>query len=230
MDTKEFQKTILAQYANSTILLKLLESMNITIDPMADIDKIFLHELDLDTCGTHGLDVWGIIVAAPRVIYLESDEYFGYKGSLLQPFNSAPFYYGDTKYNTHTLSNEAYRKLIYFKAACNIVHTTLPRIAELLRMIFSHKTGRWDVYVLETGVMTMRVVLRMTLSPVERAILRTYGPLLRPGGVGIEFRELPYELFGYDGQKLQPFNTAPFYLGNMWTFDEINDEREALNG
>lgn len=213
MKTSDFQRTILVQYANAETLLEILGAMNCTIDPEIDINEQFAREIDLDTCGTHGLDVWGIIVAAPRTIAVESTDYFGFRDSTLQPFDQAPFCNGKRVSEIYRLENTAYRRLIYFKAMINIMSTTLPNIDAILRMYFRGKEGRWDVYSQEIGLMKMRVVFRFMLTPVERAIFRTYGNMMRPGGVGIEFREIPYETFGFLGSDLLPFNVGTFYNG-----------------
>lgn len=213
MEHDEFLKTILSQYANSAKLVAILEGANIRIDPKADIDEFFVREHDLDTCGTHGLDVWGIIVGAPRSVEVKADDYLGYLGSRLQPFNQAPFFNGRRASEIYRLENEAYRQLIYFKAMANIINTTLPEIDRALWRFFEIRGQRGDVYSQETGVMTMRVVFRFELTPVERAIFRTYGGLLRPAGVGIDFLEIPENTFGFLGSDLRPFNEGFYFTG-----------------
>lgn len=220
MKHKDWQRTILAQYANREIMLKILHGINVTVDPYKDIDGIFVNELDLDTCGTHGLDVWGVIVAAPRTIIVRDDDYFGFWGTELKPFDEGPFWNGKKGYYAHRLENSAYRKLIYFKGMANIMKTTIPRMNELLRFYFEGREGAWDAYVQNTGVMTMRVVLRMTLTPVERAIFATYGHWIRPAGVGMSIREIPYETWGFNEGKLRPWNDGTYYNGAIWLTEE----------
>lgn len=219
MNTEDFQRTILSQYSNSHSIVDLLERFNYRVDPEIDIDEYWVQVHNLDTCGTFGLDVWGIIVGAPRTIEVDAQDYFGFHGTNWQPFNTARFYTGKLATNVFTLSNDAYRKLIYFKAAINIMQTTMPEIDRILISYFNStrpQESQWDLYSQETGVMKMRVVFRFRLTPIERAIFRTYGVTkMRPGGVMLEFVEIPYETFGFLGSRLQPFNVGTFYSGTQ---------------
>lgn len=215
MILEEFERTILVQYANANRLLYLLRGMNNTIDPRVDIDNIFREELDLDTCGTHGLDVWGIIVAAPRTVIIDDEDYFGYQGTGFMPFNNDRFYTGKLRGTVYRLENEAYRRMIYFKAMANIMKTTIPNINTALKAFFADRPENEIAYVQQTDVMHMRIVFGFNLTPVERAIFRTYGYLLRSAGVGIRFIEIPFDTFGFMGSELQPFNQGTFYAGNI---------------
>lgn len=213
MKQTEFEKTILAQYANSSRMLQILGRFNNAVDPLMDIDNFYTEVFDLDTCGTYGLDVWGVIVAAPRTIAVDDTDYFGFKDSELFPFDQAPFF--NTAPTTHNveLGNRAYRRLIYYKAMVNIMSTTLPNINAALWRLFEGAAGEDDIYVQEhtQGVMTMRIIFRFSLTPLDRAILRTYGYLLRPAGVGLKIYEIPKEVFGFQGSDLHPFDQAPFW-------------------
>ena len=214
MRQKEFEKTILSQYANSIKMLTYLDGQNKDIDPRMDIENFEREVFNLDTCGSYGLKVWGRIVAAPRTIEVEETDYFGFWGSDLQPFNNAPFFGERAASQVVTIGEEMYRRLIYYKAYVNIMQTTLPEIDKALWMLFGQSRGaKDDIYTQEhtEGVMTMRIIFRFILTPMERALLRTYGYLLRPGGVGIKIYEIPYDVFGFQGSDLLPFDQGTFW-------------------
>ena len=223
MEQNEFERTILSQYANSTNIIRLLDRVNKCIDPKIDVDRFYDIVHNLDTCDSFGLDVWGIIVAAPRTVKVYEDDWLGFEGSLLQPFNQAPFYAGKRATQSFTMGDEAYRQMIYFKAMINISASTIPDIDRALWHFFQAMGNPGDVYTQRTGIMHMRVVFRFSLTPVERAIFRTYGGLLRPGGVGMDYYEIPVETFGFQGSELMPFNQGIFYAGliNFGTEEKI---------
>lgn len=214
MKELEFKRTILSQYSNSVKMLTYLDGLNGDIDPEVDISKFYDEVFNLDTCGSYGLKVWGRIVAAPRTIDVEETDYFGFVGSNLQSFDNAPFYGEHASTQTVTIGDEMYRRLIYYKAYVNIIQTTLPEIDKALWMLFGqNRLSKEDIYTQEhtEGVMTMRIVFRFILTPMERALLRTYGYLLRPGGVGIKIYEIPYDVFGFQGSDLLPFDQGTFW-------------------
>ncbi len=223
----DFERTILSQYSNSGKLISLLQKFNDQVDPRMDIEKFYQEVFNLDTCGEYGLDVWGRIVAAPRTIEIETTDYFGFDGQELLPFDQAPFYENEPITETVILRGDAYRKLIYFKAYCNIIHTTLPNIDKALWMLFGdNRAPNEDMYAQEynEGVMTMRFIFRFALSPLERGILRKYGGLLRPAGVWLKVYEIPYDVFGFDDSDLQPFDQGTFWNGSIGEVNSI-DER-----
>ncbi len=214
MKNQEFERTILSQYANSTKLVQLLRNFNDAVDPDKDIRKFIKEELDLDSCGTHGLDVWGIVVGAPRLINIDDDDWFGFYGSEYQPFDEAPFYPGRSVTTVYRLDNEAYRKLIYYKAGCNIGNETIPDIDLMLATLFSEKTNG-DIYAQDIGSpMHMRVMIGFEVTPVEIAIFKCYGGLLRPTGVWMEWHFIPVDTFGFaEAEEYQPFGHGVFWLG-----------------
>lgn len=214
MNLKEFQRTVLAQYANSTRLKKILEQFNICVDPKLDIDKFFLNVFDLDTCNDYGLKIWARIVAAPRTVKVFNVDFFGFQGTELKPFNEGVFYSGKRTSDAYTMGSEAWRQMIYFKAMVNIMNTTLPEINSILWKFFDIMGNTdGDVYAQELSPMHMRIVFRFLLTPIERAIFRTYGTLIRPAGVGMEFYEILYDVFGFQGSDLRPFNQGQFFMG-----------------
>ena len=229
MQLEEFKKTILSQYSNAFKMIYLLERFNDAIDPEKDLKRFYDDVFNLDTCGAYGLKVWGRIVAAPQTIDVEETDYLGFDGQELSPFDNAPFYGEQPAMQTVTIGNELYRRLIYFKAYVNIMQTTLPEIDKALWMLFGDSRGpKDDIYTQEhiEGVMTMRIIFRFSLSAIERAILRTYGYLLRPGGVGLKLYEIPYNIFGFQGSDLLPFDQGTFW---STLIGDLNSTRRNSN-
>lgn len=206
-DFKELAlETIQSQYAASPRIKGIVQAFAAAIDPNADIDLFYKKIMDLDTAEGIGLDIWGVIVGIGRVLEVEVQEPFGFLGSLLQPFNQAPFHkFGVTDY--YRLTDEAYRKLIYYKAMANIASTEISEMNRLLAFLYPQK----PVYVLEVGVMRVRYVFEFTLLPYELSFFRNYGGLVRSAGVGMEWYQIePACTFGFDGSGLQPFGQGVF--------------------
>lgn len=214
MITQEFQKTILSQYSNSTNMLAILERFNIAVDPSADIEKFFVEVFDLDTCGEYGLKVWGTIVAAPRGVRVVRPNYFGFRRTGFQPFNQKPFFNGQRNAEEIQLDTELYRALIYFKAAANIMNTTIPEINRLLWQYFDIRGIQGECWAEEVGTMKIRVLFRFNIPYVDRAIFRTYGHLLRPGGVKFVYNAIWGKTFGFNGVgNVESFGHGKYYDG-----------------
>lgn len=161
--------------------------------------------------------------------------YFGFaEAGDAQPFNQAPFgaqkvfagvdpeagggifYVSGRLTSNYALSDQAYRQLIYAKAAANITDGSIPSINSILLNIFP---GRGNCYVQEGSVpsyfgfveatnaqpfnqapfyngqsipyMAYSYVFRFALSPVDRAIVAQSGVLPRPVGVAASIVVLP---------------------------------------
>lgn len=206
-------ETVQSQYGASPHIRGLIAAFAKEIDPNGDInlfvDKIF----NLETAEGVGLDIWGRIVAIPRKILVPNNtDYFGFEGSQLQPFNQAPFYYEDKASMYYTLTDDAYRQLIYYKAMSNISDSTAASQNRLLSLLFGNRVDVLDLTgIIPDGVMKIRVVFHFYLTDFEQALLNNYGLLNRGAGVGWEWYQLPEEsVFGFDGSGLQPFNQGNF--------------------
>ena len=139
-------------------------------------------------------------------------DYFGFNGSYLQPFGQAPFYESDHLGNYYTLSDTAYRRLIYYKALSNISESTAESQNRLLANLFADEVAAGHkLYITPVGVMKIRATFEFLLDSVDYAMFRAYGLLNRGAGVGWEFYQIqPAETFGFDGSGLQPFNQGVF--------------------
>ena len=104
------------------------------------------------------------------------------------------------------MDDNAFRTLIFLKAAANIGNATLPGIKEILSTLFDD-----PVLVMNIGEMKVRIVFTFYLTPYQRALFREYGVLNLGGGVGFEYYQInPAETFGFNGSGLQPFGQGIF--------------------
>jgi len=167
--------------------------------------------------------------------FLGWTDHFGFsEAGDAQPFGQAPFgaqkvfagvdpnagggifYVGGQLTSNYALSDQAYRQLIYAKAAANITDGAIPSINRILLNIFP---GRGNCYVQEGNVpsyfgfaestnaqpfgqapfyigqaipyMAFSYVFRFQLSPLDRAIIAQSGVLPKPVGVAASLVVLP---------------------------------------
>jgi hypothetical protein len=198
-------RTIQSQYGASPHIIGIVEAAAKQLDPTGDIQTFFDKVFNPLTAEGVGLDVWGRIVGASRYLDVENEDFFGFYGQQLNPFNQAPFYItGDT--NVFRMNDTAFRTLIFLKAAANIGNATLPSIKEILSKLFDD-----PVLVMNIGEMKVRIVFTFYLTANQRALFREYGILNLGGGVGFEYYQIdPQGTFGFDGSGLQPFNQGIF--------------------
>lgn len=208
---KDWRATILSQYDHSVRILSLLESFNNEVDPKAAIAAFYDAIFNPKTAYGYGLDVWGRIVGTSRVITLEgTDEAFGFAGSGLLPFSQAPFYSASATSN-YTLGDNAFRSLIFFKAAMNITDGTLASLNRIMDRMFA---GRGPAMVLHVGTMRIRFLFAFRLLPYERALIAQEDVPPKPAGVGFDVYEVPdTEIFGFAGSGLMPFGQGVFIQG-----------------
>lgn len=203
--------TLLTQYANSPIIVGLLEGLNEAIDPSANIEQFYNIVLNLKTAQGYGLDIWGIIVGIGRnvPVDLSDDPKMGFYGSDNTPFNVAPFNGSGGKFVSYALPDNLYRKLIIIKAYANILYATAPNINKLLYYIFEERA-----YYRIIGGMQAQYVFEFTPTQFERLIIFSLGILPVPCGVSVEYTILnTAKTFGFLGSKLQPFNQGSFKNG-----------------
>lgn len=209
-----YQRTVLAQYANSPTLLRLLSDFNEYVDPSANLDLFFSNVFDIQTAVGFGLDILGRRVGVGRVLKVSGvATYFGFAGTGAQPFNQAPFYDGPAASQNYILPDEAYRTLILVKALSNISNSSVPSYNRLLQSLFKDR-GR--AYAVDLGDMRMRFVFEFELMPFERSIILTSGVFPRPAAVQSTALIIdPARTFGFKGSGLQPFNQGTFLPSNQ---------------
>lgn len=180
----DYWTTIISQYANSPRLAQLCTNMGQYLDPTLNFDQFYDFIWNVETAVGYGLDVWGRIVGVNRVLQIpEGGRYLGFEeagGATVDPFNQAPFYSGVPLTSNFSLSDDAFRLLIYAKALSNISDGSIKAINQLLLNLFPN---RGNCYVVDNLDMTMTYMFKFILTPVEAAILEQTGVLPKPVGV-----------------------------------------------
>lgn len=210
---QNIEQTIASQYANSPILLQLINGMNGYIDPSADIESFLENVIDVDTSVGFGLDRIGKIVNASRQIRVTpsiTTEFFGFKNTGNQPFGQAPFYSYLSSTDQYLLSDDAYRTLLKLKMLVNISQATIPAINQILLNLFF---GRGRCYCTDLGLMSMNLVFEFELAPFEISILTQSNVLPKPTGVNTNILQTNAQTFGFKQQT----GAEPFGQGNFFT-------------
>lgn len=178
--------TIVAQYANSGTLTSLLESWFAALDLTEDFDEFYDLIWNVTTAQGYGLDVWGRIVGVTRVLQVFSAPaaFFGFAEAVssdtIEGWNQAQFWSGTPLTDNFSLSDAAFRTLIYAKALLNITDMSIPSINRILLLLFP---GEGDCYCTDGLDMTMTYTFTFPLNPVQQAIIYESGVLPRPAGV-----------------------------------------------
>lgn len=200
---QDVEKTIISQYANSPILLGLINNINACLDPQANFDAFYNFVWNVMTAQGFGLDIWGRIVGISRYVAIPGIPlWFGFQDGGIPdytPFNEGPFFVrGDSGMPTDqfALSDMAYLRLILVKALSNISNCSARTINQLLTNLFA---GRGRCFVNDLGGMQIQYLFEFFLQPYERAILTGSRALLHPAGVGVSISIVPPGLtFGFE--------------------------------
>lgn len=178
-------RTIMSQYANSPILMAMLQNFQDALDQTQNIDNFYDQIMNVLTATGYGLDVWGRIVAVNRVLkLLAGPPYFGWEEGIdYQPFapgGLGPFYSGQKLTENFILSDDGFRVLILAKAFSNICNGSIQSINRLLLMLFG-SSGK--AYVRDNLDMSFVYVFEFPLTPLQEAILVSSGVFPKPTGV-----------------------------------------------
>ena len=218
----DVEQTIIAQYANSPILLGLINGMNSCIDPTVNLNNFFNQIRNVLTAQGYGLDVWGRIVGVKRTITIPVvPDNFGFQeGNFWQPFGPggiAPFSNGSLPGSTiYSLTDDAFRTLILAKALANISACSIQAINQLLSNLFGSVSR---CYVIDNQNMTMTVVSEAPLSQINVNILTQSNIIPRPCGVLVHLLNgfSPETTFGFRGTGLASFGAGTFFAGGYRT-------------
>lgn len=175
--------TVLSQYANSPVLLDLLQRLNTAIDQAANIDRWYRAVWNVSSATGYGLDVWGRIVGVNRVLRVPKGGTLGWKEATdAESFGTGVWAGRGSLTNNYALSDDAFRRLVLAKAALNITDGSIPAINRALMTLFP---DHGNCYVRDDGGMAMTYVFGATLSPLELAIVSQSGVLPKPAGVSV---------------------------------------------
>ena len=200
-----------SQYAASPRIVSLLVKKAALLDPGKDIMAWYDGEFNPRTAEGVGLDIWGRIVGIGRKLWLENTEFFGFSYQDLLPFDQAPFWNKSASEGQFPLSDDAYRLLVFYKAAANIGRGDMASVNALLQLLFVEKHGPDSCFVLEIAPMSIKAVFTFDLTSYEMALLKQYGLLNRPAGVEFSWLQVNTgAVFGFSGSGLQPFGQGVF--------------------
>lgn len=205
-----YLETVISQYANSPVILALLENVNEIVDPGANLDAFYSMVLDVSTAQGFGLDIWGRIVGVSRTLEVPSNqEDLGFsEGPSGAPFGSASFYNGPRQ-GAFELSDDAFRLLIFVRALANISDATAQNYNKILLRLFA---GRGRCYVIDQGNMKMQYTFEFFMYLYELAILQSAGVIPRPTGVEVTILQVDIPgTFGFSEAGIyQPFGYGTF--------------------
>lgn len=177
-------QTVISQYANSPVIVGLVEALNFALDRQAALDEFYAWTWDVDQAQGFGLDIIGRRVGVSRALYVPDSPFLGFsQSSDAVPFGSGIFYGGGSLTPNYNLTDIAYRRLILAKAALNITDCAIPSINAILMTLFP---DYGNSYVRDNGDMTMTYVFGATLSKVDYAIVTQSGALPKPVGVSVD--------------------------------------------
>lgn len=177
----DFRAALLSQYANSPVLLSLLDALNYAVDRKVDFDAFYDTIWNVDTAQGFGLDIWGRIVGVGRALFVPDGEYLGFSDSSdAFPFGSGVFYGAGDFTPNYLMPDIAYRRVILAKAALNITDGSIPAINAILMNLFP---SYGNVYVRDNADMTMTFVFDAAPSKIDYAIVTQSGVLPKPAGV-----------------------------------------------
>ena len=148
---ENYLDTVLSQYTNSPILLKLIGEINAAIDPATDITAFYDLVWNVDTAQGYGLDVWGRIVGVPRQLTVPGGKTFGYDEAgktSVDPFGQSAFFGGSPATQNYTMDDTTFRSIVLLKALMNLSHVTVRMYNSLLMTLFP---GRGNAYVSDYG-------------------------------------------------------------------------------
>jgi hypothetical protein len=171
----------LSQYANSPILMALIDAFSSAADQQQNINSFYDLVWNIDTAQGFGLDIWGRIVGVSRALFVPNAEYLGFVGATDEfPFGSGVFYGAGTSTPNYLMADDAFRRVILAKAALNITNASIPAINAILMALFP---GYGNVYVRDNRDMTMTFVFGAAPSKIDYAIATQSGVLPKPCGV-----------------------------------------------
>lgn len=206
--------TVIAQYANSPIMLQWIDFAGENIKVCGFFKEFYRNIWNIDCAKGYGLDIWGVIVGVNRTVKTFTGFFWGFNEETLL---LARPYHDITGYNDHyydekkefidyegartaigsfrdfqeleaeiTFSDENYRKLILTKAFSNISNYTASDLNKFLMMMFGNAEKGHEVYVQDDLNMSMTIVFNWILSSDEVAILLNAGVLFKPAGVELK--------------------------------------------
>lgn len=225
---KNYTDTIISQYGQSPTINRLIDNLNEYIDPQHDIENFLLNIWDIQTANSAGLDIWGKIVGIGRILKIPSIENvvgFSQQGEEnITPFNDGVFYIqGIDQYNTLSLLDEPYRKLIMIKALANISRSTPQAINYILTQLFGGQIRRSsfiDGHKLDVDIVLDQTPLESYVVNVDTPTNRCYVADFGGMNIGLYFE---FNLEPWEYALLSQTNVLPIPTGVGAKIYQISD-------
>ncbi|GBQ88901.1 DUF2612 domain-containing protein [Asaia krungthepensis] len=194
--------TILSQYSNSPRLCAIIESFSQAVDPEAFLNLWYDQVWNPATATGWGLDVWGRIVGVGRVLQLAAPGYIGFQeasssgtSDAVRNFGTGVWFNGQAATSNYALTDDAYRRLIFAKAAANITDGSVTSLNAIVMTLFGDK-GR--CYVADNLDMSLTYSFGFEPTSVDLAIIYRSGVLPCPAGVRYQYAFVPAEVVDND--------------------------------
>lgn len=174
-----------SQYSHAPKLSKLAQVFHGEMDASNQLDQVHSMIADVQTAGGLFLDWWGERVGVSRYLYVDG-QYVRF-------------------------DDDYYRFLIMYRAVCNISDSTAATMNKMLSTLTSTR-----VFVVDYQTMEIQsIVIVGEIPELQAHILQQYGLLNRPAGVLTNFLIIypDEQIFGFDGQNLNPFDQGVFNPG-----------------
>lgn len=215
---QNWSETLLSQYDDSPTIQGLIESFNDAVDPSTDLQNVYTYLWNIATAVGQGLDNWGQIVGVSRNLTVTASQtYLGFveaQTSTYSPasFGNAPMYPGFAATQTLTLTDDAYRQLIFVKAAANIAPLTAQSMNSLLCSALGlSKSAVQRAYVQDSGEMSQRYLLEFQPTDYQVAVLANSGVIPRSAGAMVWLVIVPSGTFGFAEAGGTPFGYGTLF-------------------
>jgi hypothetical protein len=154
----------------------------------------YTNVFNLDTANEFGLIVWSLILDIPLFPDSPTDvgkNIWGF-GTSWYNFENGNFSYGIDPFSLTLEEKRLLLKLKYFKLTSRCA---IPEINAFLAVLFN---GLGPVYVLDTLLMKIIVIYDFQINLNLARCIRKFDLIPRGSGVGIEYRILPGDNWGFD--------------------------------
>jgi len=154
---RNWDQTVLSQYANSPRVCSLIDKFNSYVDPDADVELFFDTVWNVDTATGYGLDVLGRRVGITRTVQIPLGIYAGFESALPNalPFGVGTLYSGQALTTPYDVTDDAvFRRMVLACAATNLTDGSTGAINAILMELFP---GRGRAYAREEPQPNWRV-------------------------------------------------------------------------
>lgn len=179
-------QTVISQYQNSPILMRLIDNMVEYFDPTVPLNNFYNLVWNIDSAQGWGLDVWGRILGIGRLLHIPiPGDYLGWdEATDAFTFGFGIWYGGINLTENYYLSDPVYRRVLLAKAFANICDGSIPAINQILIDLFPDSG---NCYVIDNLNMTMTYRFTDPLSLPDSTLAQDSGVLPKPAGVLADF-------------------------------------------